>query len=181
MSRLDGAPGDGSEFRDGAISRRPGISGTPFWVGVAAAVVTITAVASYSWLAAATACVGTLCLVLARYRATARLVQAGASGLAAATILAGVEGAPPLAVGVGAWSALVAWDATTYGASVVATVGSASTTGVQLRHVRTGVLVGGVGLALGAISFLAGARAPVAVGALAVVAGLGFVLALGVE
>jgi hypothetical protein len=187
MTPTDDPPDGGDDPMDGADPRGFSVSAgstrTGAVVGVTAALVAFAAVGPYSWLTAATAGVGALALLAARFRGSEVFRRGGATSLALAPLLAGVAGAPPLAVGVGAWSALVAWDATAYGAGVLGQVGAASGTdpGVERRRARSSALVGAGALVLGGGAFLVGVRAPLAVGAFAVVAGVALVVALAID
>ncbi|WP_227132648.1 DUF7519 family protein, partial [Halorubellus salinus] len=91
---------------------------------------------------------------------------------------AGLGGAAPVATALGAWGALVAWDAASYALAVDQAVGTAADRGVALAHVRDATLVGAVGLAVAAAAFLAGAGGTPVVAVVAVVAAVALVLAL---
>jgi len=150
-------------------------------VGLGAAAVAFAAVAAYSWLAAAAAGLGAGALGVGGVRDRRPLVRVGAGVLAASTVLAGVEGAPPLAVGVGAWAALVAWDATTYGLDVAGQAGGGAARDVQARRAGASALVGVAGLAVGAGGFLAGTSGAAALAGAAGVAAVALVLALALD
>lgn len=160
---------------------RSGVTTVTLAIAVGAAVVTFAAVAAYSWLATATAVFGAIALAAGGRRGYAPLRRAGAFALASAPLAAGVAGAPPLAVAVGAWSAIVAWDATAYGRGLHVQVGAAAVRPVQLRRVRTVALVGVLGVVVGGGAFLAGARGQVALGGVAVLAATALVLALAFD
>lgn len=147
-------------------------------VGALAAVVAVLAVVAYSWLGTAAAVVGAVALAVGAWQDRRGVVRAGVTVLAAGVVLAGVEGAPPLAVGLGTWGALVAWDATSYATTVSDHVGDAAAHAVQLGHVRRSVLVGAAGLAVGALAFTVGTTGTAAFAGIATVAAVALALAL---
>jgi hypothetical protein len=149
-----------------------------FVVGAAAAVVAFAAVASFSWLATAAAGVGTLALVGGARRGSSAWVRAGSVALAAASVLAGLDGAPVLAVGVGAWAAFVAWDATAYALDAAAQVGAGTSTRVALGRVLDATAVGGLGVVVAAGGFIFGTTGGSALAGVAAFAALALVLAL---
>jgi hypothetical protein len=109
------------------------------------------------------------------------VVRAGSVGLAAAAVVAGLEGAAPLAAGLGALATLVAWDAATYALAVAAQVGAAADDRVVLAHVRDGTLAGAAGLGVATAAFLAGTGASALVAGVAAAAAIALVLALALD
>ncbi|WP_323674475.1 hypothetical protein [Halorubellus sp. PRR65] len=169
---VEGAVAPPGETR-GLAATNPG-----FVVAALTAVVAFAAVAPASWLATTAAGSGTLVLVAGARRGSRPLVSAGSVALAAGSPLAGLGGATPVATALGAWAALVAWDAATYALAVDAQVGAVVDRGVALAHVRDATLVGAAGLAVAATAFLAGAGGAPVVAGVAAVAAVALVLAL---
>jgi hypothetical protein len=149
-----------------------------FVAAALAAVVAFAATAPASWLATAAGGVGALALLAGARRGRGPLVRAGSVALASGSVLAGLGGAAPVATALGAWAALVAWDAASYALAVDAQVGTAAERAVALAHVRDATLVGALGLAVAATVFLAGAGATTLVAGVAIVAAVALVLAL---
>lgn len=158
---------------DGLALSNPGLI-----AAAVAAVVAFAAVAPASWLATAAAGAGTVVVLVGARRGRRALVRAGAVALAAGSLLAGLDGAAPVATALGAWGALVAWDAAAYALAVDAQVGAAADRGVTVAHVRDATLVGAAGLAVAAVAFLAGSGATPAAAGVAAVAAVALVLAL---
>lgn len=152
-----------------------------FVAAALASVVAFATVAPGSWVAAVAAAGGALALAAGSLRGGRAVVRAGSVGLAAAVILAGLEGAAPLATGLGALATVVAWDAATHALTVAAQVGTAAEEGVVLAHVRDATLVGGAGVGVATVAFLAGTGASPLVAGAAAVAAIALVLALALD
>ena len=152
-----------------------------FVAGALASVVAFAAVAPGSWVAATAAASGALALAGGSLRGNRGVVRAGTVGLASAVVVAGLEGAAPLATGLSALATVVAWDAATYALAVAAQVGGVADDAVVLAHVRDGTLVGAAGLGVVAVAFLAGTGASALVAAVAAIAAIALVLALALD
>jgi len=129
----------------------------------------------------ADAAAGALAVAAGSLRGNRGVVRAGSVGLAAAVVVAGLDGAAPLATGLGALATLVAWDAATHALAVATQVGAAADDAVVLAHVRDGTLVGAAGLGVAAVAFLAGTGASALVAAVAAIAAIALVLALALD
>ena len=179
----DPPPGRRDDRTPRGAASGPGRSPTDpaFALGVLAAMVSFAAVAAYSWVGLAVGAVGTVALAAGGYLGSTAAVRAGSAGLAAASVLGGLGGAPPLAVGLGAWSALVAWDATTYALVLADHVGDATDRGTALAHVRDATLVGAGTVVVAAGAFLVGTTGARALAGVAAVAAVALALALALD
>lgn len=112
-------------------------------LAVVAAAVALVVPGMYSWLTLGVGAAGLLALGVGLATARQGAVTAGGAGLLTGVLLAGVDGAPALALLVGAVAAILAWDSATTAIGVGEQLGgAASTRRVELVRVTATGLVG---------------------------------------
>jgi hypothetical protein len=108
--------------------------------------------------ALAPAALGVLLVGLGLFRVSRRLVTLGGAALFAGVVLAGVQGAPPESILLGALGSVLAWDVAEHAIGVGEHLGrEADTTRIELVHAATSLLVGVFGAGVCYATFLVAA------------------------
>lgn len=130
-----------------AVDRSPTrLAGT---LSLVAALVAVAVAGPYSWGTLALGLVGLVALAVAVLAGRQTAATLGGCAVFAGAVVAGLDGAPPLVVLVGAVAAILAWDAASTAIGIGDQLGRAAATGrLELVHVTATALVGGAGLAV---------------------------------
>ena len=162
----------------GSIVAKPSPVGSA--IGILAGLLATAAAVGFSAPAAVSSLAGMVVLLIGIVLPRPGLITGGAVFLVAGVVLAGLSGAPGVAVGVGFVGAVVAWDVSHNSLSHGRQVGrDAPTASTEAIHAGASLLVGfvGVGMGYGIFSF-AGTGQPASAVALLTIGAIALVLAV---
>lgn len=121
------------------------------------AVIALVASAFYSWSGLGVGVLGFLLIILGVVRNRNRILTVGAFALFLGSVLAGVDGAPPIPVLVSVICTVLVWDLGGYAIDIHHQLGDrAQTERIEVVHAAGSLLVGSVTIAVGYALYMTG-------------------------
>lgn len=135
-------------------------------VAILGAVLTVGVTGLYSWFTLGFGVAGVALLAVGLGIGRQALVTLGGACLFAGVLVAGIDGAPPAALLLGAVATVLAWDSASTALGLGAQLGrETATRRIELAHATATALVGGAGavVAFGIYSLVTGEASPTAI------------------